>query len=94
MKLDEAEQGVVATSGEEELVFPVKRSLRADFLAAAAVFMRAIQLDGLRPRRLNLKKGMVLEVGRVVVVGWRWFEGGKAGVRRPVYIAALDIQAQ
>jgi hypothetical protein len=43
---------------------------------------------------LNLKKGMVLEVGRVVVVGWRWFEGGKAGMGRLVYIAALDIQAQ
>jgi hypothetical protein len=56
--------------------------------------MRATQLDGLRPRRLNLKKGMVFEVWMVVVVGWRWFDGGNAGVRSLVYMAALGVQAQ
>jgi hypothetical protein len=79
VKADEAEDGVVATLGKEELVLPVKKPFRADFFATAVALMRATQLDGLRPRRLNLKKGMVFEVWRVVVVGWRWFEGGNAG---------------
>jgi hypothetical protein len=56
MKADEPEEGVVTTSEEDGLVFPVKKSLRADFFAAAAVLMQEIQLEGLRSRRLNLKE--------------------------------------
>jgi hypothetical protein len=53
VKDDEEVEMVVATSAEKEgLVFPVKKSLRADFFAAAVALMRATQLEVSRPRRL------------------------------------------
>jgi hypothetical protein len=77
VKDNEEEEMVVATSAEKAgLVFPVKKSLRADLLAVAVALMRATQLEVLRPRQLKLELEERHGSRRwiVVVVGWRWFE--------------------